>query len=93
MKFLVYALGKLGCLIVFFLATAEWVWPGSMGLAFDAQRLALILLGAHLLEMLFMFKHVRRYAGPLWVSMVLTMLFGLLHWKPLADTARRTPDA
>jgi hypothetical protein len=40
-----------------------------------------------------MFKHVRRYAGPLWVSMVLTMLFGLLHWKPLADGARSTPDA
>ena len=93
MKFLFYTLGKFICLIVFSLAATEWVWPGSVGLAFDVQRLALLLLGAHLLEMLFMFKHVRRYAGPLWVSMVLTMLFGLLHWKPLADGARSTPDA
>ena len=32
-----------------------------------------------------MFKHVRKYRGPLAVSVLLTLLFGLLHWKPLAQ--------
>jgi hypothetical protein len=37
---------------------------------------------------------VRLYRGPLAISVALTLLFGLLHWKPLADEkareARRT---
>ena len=36
-----------------------------------------------------MFKHVRLYRGPLAASVVLTLLFGLLHWKPMADQAAR----
>ena len=36
-----------------------------------------------------MYKHVRLYRGPLAASVVLTLLFGLLHWKPLADQAAR----
>jgi len=47
------------------------------------------LLGIHTLELLFVFKHVRLYRGPLAASVVLTLLFGLLHWKPLADQAAR----
>ena len=35
-----------------------------------------------------MFRHVRRYRGPLALSVLLTLLFGLLHWKPLADARR-----
>lgn len=35
-----------------------------------------------------MFKQVRLYHGPLAVSMLLTLLFGLLKWKPLADAQK-----
>jgi len=31
-----------------------------------------------------MFKHVKAYEGSLVKSMVLTLLFGLLHWMPIA---------
>ena len=48
------------------------------------QKAALILLAAHTLELLFAFKSVQRYRGPLIDSIALTLLFGLLHWKPLA---------
>ncbi len=55
------------------------------GMAARLQNIALIILAIHLIEMVVMFRHVKRYRGPLVVSMLLTLLFGLLHWKPLAD--------
>ena len=58
-----------------------------------AQRAALILLAIHVVELAVAFRHVRRYRGPLAVSIALTLLFGLLHWKPLADAARREAGA
>lgn len=53
------------------------------------QRISLILLVIHAIELLLMFKTIRTYPGPLAVSVVLALLFGLLHWKPLADAQRR----
>lgn len=55
------------------------------------QRISLILLVIHAVELLLMFKTIRTYKGPLLASVVLTLLFGLLHWKPLADAQRQTP--
>jgi hypothetical protein len=52
-------------------------------LAMAAQALVLLFLAAHLLELAFAFKHVRLYKGSLIVSVVLTLMFGLLHWMPL----------
>lgn len=64
---------------------------------FDAgpmQRGAsLILLAIHLLELVCVRRHVRLYQGPLTASIVLTMLFGLLHWKPLDNAARARQSA
>ena len=57
-----------------------------------AQRAALILLAIHAIELAVAFRHVRRYRGPLALSIALTLLFGLLHWKPLADAARRETE-
>ena len=42
-----------------------------------------ILIAAHLLELLVAFKYIRRYSGPLVDSIALTLLFGFLHWAPL----------
>jgi hypothetical protein len=47
----------------------------------------LVLLLVHAVELVVMFKHVRLYRGSLAVSVLLTLLFGLLHWRPLAKAA------
>jgi hypothetical protein len=51
---------------------------------------AAVLLVVHTLELVFMFKKVRLYRGPFALSVLLTLLFGLLHWQPLADAEART---
>ena len=60
-----------------------------MGATPVVQKLALALLGVHVLECLLAFKYVKSYAGPLWVSVLLALLFGLLHWMPLAKAVRQ----
>jgi hypothetical protein len=53
------------------------------------QRIAAIVLVVHMVELALMFKTVRLYRGPLAASVALTLLFGALHWKPLANATRR----
>jgi len=86
-------ISKLGCLVLLGLGLCNTLCPEALALPFDATRAALILLGIHVVELLFVFKHVRLYPGPLAVSVLLTLLFGLLHWKPLADAARAAASA
>ena len=54
-----------------------------------APLIAVLLLVMHSVELLLMFKHVRLYRGPVAVSILLTLLFGVLHWMPLARKARK----
>jgi len=65
----------------------------AVTLPYDAgpwlQRISLVLVVVHGLELVLMFKHVRLYRGPIAISVLLTLLFGLLHWKPLADAQAR----
>jgi hypothetical protein len=42
----------------------------------------------HALECLLAYRYIKLYSGPLWLSLLLSMLFGLLHWMPLARKAR-----
>ncbi len=83
------ALLKAACLAVYGLALAGIAGLLPTGLAGTMQNIALALLVIHALEIVVMFKQVRLYRGPLAVSMLLTLLFGLLHWKPLADEQKR----
>jgi hypothetical protein len=53
------------------------------------QKIALALLAVHLLECVLAFKYVKTYPGALWVSVVLALLYGLLHWMPLARAVRQ----
>jgi len=53
---------------------------------------SIFLLIVHAVELLLFLKHVRSYEGALWVSFALTLLFGLLHWKPLAQKKSRISD-
>jgi hypothetical protein len=75
---------KVTCLALYLLAIvgAFGVLPAAM--TSILQKAALILLAAHALELLFAFKNVQRYRGPLVDSIALTLLFGLMHWKPLS---------
>ena len=52
-------------------------------LASVLAKIALFLVAAHLLELAIAFKAVKRYPGPLVDSIGLTLLFGILHWRPL----------
>lgn len=76
---------KAACIAAYLLAAASlagWLPPDAMPrVVWVAAGLLLI----HAVELVFAFKHVRRYPGPLALSVLLTLLFGLLHWKPLAD--------
>ncbi len=83
---------KLLCLATYALglAAALDLLPAAASIM---STIALALLAAHALEVVVMFKHVRRYQGPLWMSIVLTLLFGLLHWKPLAAKAQANQEA
>ncbi len=77
------------CLLAYTLAIAKlagWLPAGSYD---RAPWVAGILLALHACELVFLFKHVRLYRGSLAASVVLTLLFGLLHWKPLADQQAR----
>ena len=46
-----------------------------------------LLLAVHTLEVVLCFKYVRMYEGPLLLSMVLTLLFGFVHWMPYKKRA------
>lgn len=75
---------KGACLLTYLLAAIGVVTPLPFGLTGPLQLAAALLLGAHALEALFVFKHVKRYPGSLAMSLLLTLLFGLLHWLPLS---------
>ena len=85
------SLFKSVCLLVFALGVADalgWLpvsW--SSALPMSLAHFAAALLAIHLLELAVFWRHVRRYRGPLAVSVVLMLLFGMMHWKPLADSA------
>lgn len=88
-----YLLLKAACLALYVLALGRLAgWLPDPAFA----RLPLIagaVILAHVAELALMFRHVRRYPGPLATSVALTLLFGLLHWKPLADAHRRATRA
>ncbi|MFO1393403.1 MAG: hypothetical protein U1F09_06520 [Steroidobacteraceae bacterium] len=57
--------------------------PGGIWL----QKVAVILVALHVLEMAIAFDSIKRHPGPLVDSMALTLLFGFLHWLPLRKPA------
>lgn len=79
---------KVGCLAIYLLAVVDASVALPLGAGSVLQNLAVILLALHTLELVFAFGSVRRHPGPLIDSVALTLLFGLLHWLPLARRAR-----
>lgn len=79
---------KLGCLAIYGMAIAGLAGLLPPEMAHTARNVALVMLVIHVLELAFKLRDVRRYRGPLAVSVLLTLLFGLLHWWPLAAQAK-----
>ena len=84
---------KGGCAAVYLLALVSLAWTFPMGAGPILQKLALILLLVHAVEAIFVFKYIKTYSGPLLTSIVLSLLFGLLHWMPLAKAHRQNAQA
>ena len=78
---------KAGCIAIYALAIAALFVDLPMGSGAWLQRLAIAFLVVHVLEAVVAFKHVRAYRGPLAKSLLLTLLFGVLHWQPLAKAS------
>jgi hypothetical protein len=74
---------KASCLAVYLLALVGAYVALPFGIGSTLQGLAVILLVLHALEVLIAYKSIRQYPGPLVDSIVLTLLFGFPHWKPL----------
>ena len=74
---------KASCLAIFLLAAIGPLMALPPDITVTLQYAAAVLLGLHSLELLFAFKILRRHPGPLFDSIALTLLFGLLHWFPL----------
>ena len=79
------------CLLVFALGLldgAGWLpasWSAALPLSL--AHIAVLLLLIHVLELVVAKRYLSRYRGPLVASVALHLLFGLMHWKPLADAA------
>lgn len=76
------------CLGIYVLALAGAVIALPSWLAAGVPIVAAVLLTLHAIELLLAFRTVRRHPGPLIDSIALTLLFGVLHWWPLAARAR-----
>lgn len=84
---------RAACIAVYVLALVSLAGLLPAVIPSRVQIVAAGLLTIHALELAFVFRHVRLYRGPLAVSVLLTLLFGLLHWKPLVDEARADASA
>ena len=67
---------------------AGLVVPVSRELAWAAPRLAVSIIGLHVLEVLVFMKYVLTSdSGDVLANVFWTILWGFGHWKPLADRA------
>ncbi|NBU24747.1 MAG: hypothetical protein EBS39_03835 [Gammaproteobacteria bacterium] len=80
--------GKALCVALYAAALghlAGWLPDGVLPLA---PVLSAVFLALHALELPLFWGRVKRYRGPLAASVVLTLLFGLLHLSPLRGAER-----
>ena len=75
---------RIACLAAYALGIAALVGLIHGPLAAVASIVTIGLLGVHALELLYAFRFLHRYGGSMGMSVLLAMLFGVLHWAPLA---------
>jgi hypothetical protein len=79
--------GKILCAALYAAAALSLAMEIPFGIGEIARWGSLLFLAAHAAEAVVWFRHLRKYRGPLAVSLLLTLLFGLFHWVPLAKEA------
>lgn len=72
------------CLLAYAAALAHAAGWLPAGLAARAPLVAAVLLTLHAAELPIAVAHLRRDRRPLALGLLLTLLFGVLHWWPLA---------
>jgi len=80
---------KIACLAAYALGFCALVGLVHGPLASAAAIVTIVLLGVHALELLYAFRFLHRHRGSMAASLALALLFGVLHWAPLA----RRPEA
>ena len=75
---------KIACLVAYALGVAALVGLIHGPLASIAAMVTIALLGVHALELLYAFRFLHRHRGSMGASVLLALLFGVLHWAPLA---------
>jgi antibiotic biosynthesis monooxygenase (ABM) superfamily enzyme len=84
---------KANLIVLYVLAAAGMIIILPWGIGPYLQRISLALFAIHMLETIAMFKHVKSYEGPIAKSVVLSLLYGLLHWLPLMRANQRKLQA
>lgn len=84
---------KINLLVIYALAVLSLWLPMPWQSGPVLQNMAMALLAIHAIETIFAFKHVKTYPGPVGKSMALSLLFGLLHWLPLARRAKQATQS
>lgn len=84
---------KTACVVFYAAALSSLFadWPPLLEVIL--QYGTIILLLAHAVEVAVSFRWVRQYEGPLAVSILLTLLFGFVHWMPYKRRAQQSGSA
>lgn len=84
---------KAGCIAIYLLAVTSLFVPLPWGTGPLLQFVSVALIAVHGLELVFAYRYVKSYKGALLTSVVLALLFGLLHWMPLAKARQKATGA
>ena len=75
---------RIGCLAAYALGIAAFTGLIHGPLAAAAAIVTIALIGLHALELLYAYRFLHRHEGSMGASVALALLFGVLHWAPLA---------
>lgn len=81
------ALAKIICLLFYAAALLSLLVEMPATVEQILQYGTLALFAAHAIEIAVAFRYIKLYEGPLVISMLLTLLFGFMHWMPYKKRA------
>ena len=79
-----FLLMKIACLAVYALGLAGLAGLVHGPAATVGELVSIAFLAVHALELLYAYRFLHRHRGPMAASIALAMLFGVIHWAPLA---------
>ena len=75
---------RIACLVAYALGIAAFTGLIHGPFAAAAAIATIALVGLHAFELLYAYRFLHRYKGSMGTSVALALLFGVLHWAPLA---------